>query len=638
MTQDIQQPSQDESSSATATAAGPSESANPTSPQPSTLTHRPRTKADFEKILLEQYVHRNLIQSAALVDDLEKGRAIYRHKHDEIKDYELLRSDKRFTPACLFGKGYDGLGNGTTDGPIRILYLNKKPRPKRQKTPRLHIKRRDMSMQADQVEELVPIRLDVDWDKYRLRDTFTWNFHDRVTTPQLFAEQLVEDFLGQVPQATAESMEQRVLQQMSEQIRDFHPPVYTTEDPLDEMLPYTAYKNDELRILIKLNITIGKHTLEDKFEWDIANPLNSPEEFAQSMTRDLSLAGEFTTAIAHCIREQSQLFLGSLYGIGHPFDGRPVEDADLVAALLPSPLTSVLRPHQQIKEFAPYLSEWNEADLEKHELIFSREQRRQKRSVNRRGGPALPDLKDRQRTVRTLVVSSVLPGAAENIEDSRLFKRVNAPTGTGRGRRAGFGRQDGADLSESDDSENSAPDSPAVQVSQGTARTRNMRGAASAAQQRMANIGRSETPESMQAHHHETRTSARKFGRDAREDSVDNSSLIVKLKMSKEKLRKLVRDLNKGRSSHQQTPSVTRATSTFGTPAPSGSMGPPSTPGVQPAQPVATTPAPAPTPTQAPKAVNAIAVGQIGRIDAPAPIPGQPLPAVSFFFPYLFTT
>ncbi|RAL60535.1 hypothetical protein DID88_009731 [Monilinia fructigena] len=400
---------------------------------------------------------------------------------------------------------------------------------------------------------------------------------------------------------------------MTEQICDFHPPIYTTEDPLDEMLPYTAYKNDEMRILIKLNITIGPHTLEDKFEWDINNPLNSPEEFAQIMAIDLSLSGNLLQLL-HIVYESRVNYLLGVF-----------------AAFLPSPLTSVLRPHQQIKEFAPYLYEMTETDLEKHELVFSREQRRQKRSVNRRGGPTLPDLKDRQRTVRTLVVSSVLPGAAATVEESRLYKRVGIPSG--RGRRAGFGRQDGGDLTESDDSEDSSPDSPAIQVNQGTARTRNMRGAATAAQQRMANIGRSETPESILAHHHETRTSARKFGRDARDESVDSVSLIIRLKIPKEKLRKLVKELSKGRPSHQQTPSITRATSTFGTPAPPGSMGPPSTPGIQTQQlTTSTTPAPAPAPAptpqaQAPQAINSGAVGQIGRIDAPAPIPGQPLPA-----------
>ncbi|KAF7857288.1 hypothetical protein EAF04_009529 [Stromatinia cepivora] len=615
MTKDLQQIPQDESSSATA--AVPSESTNPTSSQSSTLTHRPRTKSDFDKLLLEQYLHHTLVHSSAIVDGQDKRRAYFTHKHHEAQDYELVKSHKDvFTASRLYGAGYNGYGNGVTDGPTRILYAHAKF-AKRKAKP-LRIKRKDMAMQADQVEELVPIRLDVDWDKVKLRDTFTWNLHDRTVTTELFAKQLIAD-LGLVT-PVAEPVLQQVQQQMNDQIVDFNPLVYFPEDPLDEMLPYTAYKNDELRILIKLNITIGPHTLEDKFEWDINNPLNSPEEFAQSMTKDLSLSGEFTTAIAHCIREQSQLFIRSLYGVGHPFDGRPVEDADLVAAFLPSPLPSVFRPHQQIKEFAPYLYEMTEADLEKHELVFSREQRRQKRSVNRRGGPVLPDLKDRQRTVRTLVVSSVLPGAAATVEESRLYKRVGVPSG--RGRRAGFGRQDGADLSESDDSEDSSPESPAVQVSQGTARTRNMRGAATAAQQRMANIGRSETPEAMLAHHHETRTSARKFGRDAREDSIDTPSLIIKLKMPKEKFRKLVRDLGRGRPNQQQTP-MTRATSTFSTPAPPGSMGPPSTPGVQAAQPLATTPAPIPTP----QPVNAVAVGQIGRIDAPAPIPGQVLPA-----------
>jgi len=271
----------------------------------------------------------------------------------------------------------------------------------------------------------------------------------------------------------------------------------------------------------------------------------------------------------------------------------------------------------------PYLSELSEAEFERNEVIFSREQRRQKRSVNRRGGPTLPDLKDRQRTVRTLVVSSVLPGAADRVEDSRLYKRVGGAAG--RGKRATL--RDG-DLSDSSESEESAPESPAMsQLQSGTARTRGMRGAATAAQQRMANLGRSETPEATIVHHHETRTSARRFGRNEREETLDDSTFIVKLKMPKERFRKWVRELKTGRPSNlQATPSFTRAQSQSHSTPVIGSMGPPSTPGVQ------NQPAPA-----APNTAAAAAApqGQIGGLPAPFPVMNQPPPqavSISFLF------
>jgi SWI/SNF-related matrix-associated actin-dependent regulator of chromatin subfamily B protein 1 len=238
----------------------------------------------------------------------------------------------------------------------------------------LRIKRKDVAMQAEQEEELVPIRLEIDWDKIKLRDTFTWNYYDRIISPEIFAAQMVEDF-GLTPPAHGPVLEQ-VQHQLREQLVDFYPQLYAGEEALDPELPYSAYKNEEMRILIKLNITIGPHTLEDKFEWEINNPLNSPEEFAQSLARELSLAGEFTTAIAHSIREQCQLFTRSLYIVGHPFDGRPLEDADLIAGFLPSPLPSVFRPQQQAREYTPFLYELTEADLERGEVIYSREQRR----------------------------------------------------------------------------------------------------------------------------------------------------------------------------------------------------------------------------------------------------------------------
>lgn len=576
-------------------------------PAPST-TLPIRTEESFKKLELDRYITRDAIASAAMDTALKKTIELFNGQRNKRDDYRLVRGQFRasFPPSRLYGEGYSGYGNGrteTTGQPSRILYPVQKPRPKARQTPVIKYSRKDMAQQAEMHEELVPVRLDIDWDKVKLRDTFTWNLHERVIPVETFVMGLVED-MGLKPPLSQPVFDQ-VRQQVHEQLGDFYPPVFSEEDALDPELPYSAYKNDEMRILVKLNITIGQHTLVDQFEWEINNPLNSPEEFAQSMSRDLSLSGEFTTAIAHCIREQTQLFTKSLYSVGHPFDGRPVEDPDLVSSFLPSPLPTVFRPMQQAKEYAPYMYEMSEADLERNEIVFSREQRRQKRSVNRRGGPTLPDLKERQRTMRTLIVSSVLPGAATDVEDSRLYKRAAGVVSGRKGRLA----RDG-DISDSEDSEDSAPDSPAMSQLQGTARTRGLRGAASAAQQRMSNIGRSETPEAITLHHHETRISSRRFGRDARDSAEEPNHYTVTLRVAPEKLKKLMRDMKakQGTPVGSRTPSSThqRAPSAAAT----SSMGPPTTPAASNNNNV---PAKSGTPS--------VPQPQIGRLPAPPPPP-----------------
>ena len=513
-------------------------------------------RARHDEYLLKLYSSRELIHSDAIRTQAVRSMDIGQ-KQQEMRDYYdgEVRHLRHVNPGAVFGRGYAGFGNGHTDDKPRLLYPMQRKRVGNRRARELKISRKDLAMQAEQLNELIPIRLEIDYGQIRLRDTFTWNLHDRVVSTELFAETIVEDL--RVPPEAVAPLTQLVNREIQDQIRDFYPHVFIEEEALDPHLPYHAYKNDEMRILIKLNITIGQHTLVDQFDWDLNDRLNSPEEFARQMARDLSLSGEFVTAIAHSIREQTQMFTKSLYISGHPFDGRPIEDADVRDNFLPTPISSVFRPAQSAKDYSPYLYELNVAELERTEYSIMRDQRRQKRSVNRRGGPALPDLKDRLRTVRTLVVSSILPGAAESIEESRLFKATRT---SGRGKR-NVQPADGADDFEESESEVSADDFTAATTfagNTGTARTRNARGAATAAQVAMrATTGRSETPEMSSGYHAETRRMPRRSDYDhiSREESVaEPTSLIVKLSISSERFRQWLEDRKGGRGGEYSTP------------------------------------------------------------------------------------
>ncbi|KAJ3046746.1 SWI/SNF chromatin-remodeling complex subunit, partial [Rhizophlyctis rosea] len=263
--------------------------------------------------------------------------------------------------------------------PFEIVY----PKKQKRATREISFSEQELEKVAEQKEMLVPIRLDLDVEGVKLRDTFTWNMNDDLLQPEQFAEILCEDL--QLPVA---SFLTPIAKAIREQIDDYfqHAPK-ALEPPDDEVKGREGEEDDfrdapELRILIKLDITIGNSCLTDQFEWDLNCKRNSPEMFADHLCKELNLCWEFRTAIAHSIREQLQTYAKSLLLVDHHFDGSPVDDDELVQCFLP-PLDekAIFRAPKQKALFQPMYIGVTDLEIERMEKDMERDTRRKRRQT-----------------------------------------------------------------------------------------------------------------------------------------------------------------------------------------------------------------------------------------------------------------
>ncbi|OAQ24262.1 SNF5-domain-containing protein [Linnemannia elongata AG-77] len=217
---------------------------------------------------------------------------------------------------------------------------------------------KDLDAVADQDAILVPIRLDIDTDDYRLRDTFTWNVNEQLMTPESFAEILCDD----LDLSTAKFVPEIALA-IRNQIAEFEP-VAEVQVP-----------NEGTRVVIQLDLHVGGINLRDRFEWDVGSEL-TPEEFSRQLAADLGIGGEFVTMIAHEIHEQLYRFK---------------QDRLLDRGFEAEPLYSGFRHLEDAEAWAPALetltAEEYERVLEDRERSVRRNRRATSSYVKRRGGP-----------------------------------------------------------------------------------------------------------------------------------------------------------------------------------------------------------------------------------------------------------
>jgi hypothetical protein len=127
----------------------------------------------------------------------------------------------------------------------------------------------------EEPEILVPIRIDLEFDNVKYKDTFTWNLTEKFITPEMFASFACEDY-----GLTHSVFGPAIARSIKDQIVDYS----------NYLKPHVDSK--DLRILIKLDVTVGNYTLVDQFEWDLSSNMD-PELFAEILASDLALSGEF---------------------------------------------------------------------------------------------------------------------------------------------------------------------------------------------------------------------------------------------------------------------------------------------------------------------------------------------------------
>ncbi|CAG8500445.1 9369_t:CDS:2 [Racocetra fulgida] len=200
---------------------------------------------------------------------------------------------------------------------------------------------KELDRNAEQREILIPIRLDIDLDTHKLRDTFTWNLNEKLIGPEHFAEIMCYDLdlpINEFRPLIADSIRKQIQE---------HEPVAESN-----------VSTEDTRVTINLDIHVGRLNLRDRFEWDLSSDL-TPEEFSKILVADLGIGGEFVTMIAHSIHEQILKYKKDIKS----------DDSDNESA----PLKSVFRAYEDADEWSPVLNLLSNEELEKIRLDQERD-------------------------------------------------------------------------------------------------------------------------------------------------------------------------------------------------------------------------------------------------------------------------
>ncbi|THC96757.1 hypothetical protein EYZ11_003766 [Aspergillus tanneri] len=256
---------------------------------------------------------------------------------------------------------------------------------------------------------------------YRIKDTFLWNLHEALATPEEFAIGFVRDMDLPNPQAMTMAISNQIRQQLEEFAGvALHPlfqstqpkPAPTSQNSLSREVSMTPAfphiatpdsranavtvtkeplvndsilnPDDAYRCLIHLNINLQNKLYTDKFEWSLLHPPGMAEEFAKITCADLGLGGEWVGAISHGIYEavlklkkevcESGGLISGIGGYGNEIDNQAANGTEAGWRYDPEGLGD---------EWEPKVETLSKEEIEKREGDRERQIRRLRRETAR---------------------------------------------------------------------------------------------------------------------------------------------------------------------------------------------------------------------------------------------------------------
>lgn len=183
----------------------------------------------------------------------------------------------------------------------------------------------------------MPIRVELDTDTLRIRDTFMWNPNETLITPDIFARIFCLDI--DIP---FEVYGSQIISLIRAQLDEY-------SGIADISLLATPEQEEaDLRCIVNLDVQIGTLHIIDRIEWDITSSL-TPEAFARKMCAELGMGGEAIMVIAHNIHEE--LLRLKKDCLEHGYVGGSKEATSHKG---PKKLESVWRDWNEAKAFVPH--------------------------------------------------------------------------------------------------------------------------------------------------------------------------------------------------------------------------------------------------------------------------------------------